>query len=128
MTQPGSGSNLGHSGCRFRRGLAQILLEQHAILVDDEGHHARVAVFRGIGDEGKSTNRFSIDDIFLRTARRFIGLPREHMEVVAMEIRVPFGASRYIHQRLRAPLAVRVGFGVDLPPLSSTNRSACQGR
>jgi hypothetical protein len=36
----GLGIELGHCGCRFCRGLPQILLEQHAILVDHEGHHA----------------------------------------------------------------------------------------
>ena len=31
---------LGHCGCGFSGGLPQILLQQHAILVDDEGHYS----------------------------------------------------------------------------------------
>lgn len=36
----GIGIEGGHGGCRFCRGFAQILLDQYAVLVDHEGHHA----------------------------------------------------------------------------------------
>src|ERR1700689_1152462 len=79
---------LSHCGCCLCGGLAQILLKQHAILVDDEGHYPRIAVFRGIGDEGESADHFSIGHVILRPAWCVRALPLEHTEVVTMERRV----------------------------------------
>src|ERR1700692_1832652 len=79
------GIELSRCGCRFCRGLSQILLEQHAILIDDEGHDSRVSVFGGISDEGKSTGHFPCDQVLLRTTSRLIALSLQHVEVVAVE-------------------------------------------
>ena len=81
----GIGIELGHCGSGLCSGAAQVLLEQHAILVNDERHHAGVAVFSGIGDESKTAGHLSIDHVVLRAAGRVTPLPSEHMEVVAME-------------------------------------------
>src|ERR1700730_662417 len=50
----GIGIEHAHCSCRICCGLPQILLEQHAILVDYEGHDPGVAVLRRIGDESES--------------------------------------------------------------------------
>ena len=96
----GIGIELRHCSRRLCRGLPQILLEQHAILVDHEGHHARVAVLRRIGDEGESACHLPVDHIVLRAARRLIALSLQHAEVVAVERRVPLGLLRYILQQV----------------------------
>jgi len=59
---------LGHCGCSFRRGLPQIFLQQHAILIDDEGHHSRIPVLRRISNESESADHFFTDHVALRSA------------------------------------------------------------
>src|SRR5580658_1845074 len=81
---------LGHCCRCLCCGLPQILLEQHTILVNDECHHSRIAVFRGIGYEGESAGHLAIDDIVLRAALRVTTLPLQHTEVVAIERRARF--------------------------------------
>src|SRR5208282_3093199 len=81
------GIERGHCGCCFGCGFPHVLLEQHPILVDDECHHPRIAVFRGIGNEGESADHLPIDHVVLRTAWRVTALAFEHMKVVAMERR-----------------------------------------
>ena len=100
----GIGIEPAHCGCCFCRRLSQILLEQHAILVDHECHHARITVFRRIGNEGEAACHLSIDHIVLRTARRLIGLPLQHAVVVAVKCRVSFGkAERRGARRIEPP-------------------------
>src|ERR1700735_4488265 len=79
------GIKLAHCGCCFCSGLSQILLKQHAILIDHETHYARVAVLGRIGDEGKATRHLPIDHVVLRPARRFIALALQHTKVIAVE-------------------------------------------
>ena len=81
----GIGVELSHCGCCFRCGLAQILLQQQAILVDKECHHPGIAVFSWIGDEGESTSHLPIDNVVLRAAWRVTTLPRQHVKVIAVE-------------------------------------------
>src|SRR5215469_10218361 len=78
-------------GGSFCGGLPQIFLEQHSFLVDHEGHHARVTVFRRISDEPESAGHFPIDDIALSAAARLIGLPLQHVKEVAVERHVRIG-------------------------------------
>src|SRR5260370_3918783 len=82
------GIELAHCCCGFSCRRPQVLLEQHAILVDDEGHYSRIAVLRRISHEGKSTNHLPIHDVILRAARRVNALPGQHVEEVAMEWRM----------------------------------------
>src|SRR5215472_16619421 len=77
--------------CRLRRGLPQILLEEEVVLVDDKGHHSRVAVLRRIGNDGESSSHLLIDKVDLCASRRPAGLPFQHPEVVAMEWGVRIG-------------------------------------
>src|ERR1700756_3087080 len=70
---------LAHGGGRFARILSEVFLEQHAILVDHEGHHAGGSVFRGIGDESESTGCFAIDNVLLCAAGSVGGLALEHV-------------------------------------------------
>src|SRR5580692_11612347 len=81
----GIGVELAHCGCCFRCVLAQILLQQYAILVDEECHDPRIAVFSWIGDEGESTGHLPIDHVVLRAPWRVTALPPQHMEVISME-------------------------------------------
>src|SRR5271170_8162211 len=62
------GIELGHGGCCLCCISSQILLQQDAVLVDDERHHAGVAIFSGIGNEGKPAGHLSIDDVVLGAA------------------------------------------------------------
>src|SRR5277367_2390378 len=71
----------GHGRGGLCGGLTQVFLEQHAILVHDEGHHSRIAVFCRIGDDGKSTYHLPIDHIILGTTWRLTALPGQHTEV-----------------------------------------------
>src|SRR5271163_1990519 len=59
------GVELGHCGCCLCCISSQILLQQVAVLIDDESHHAGVAVLSWIGDEGEAAGHLSIDDIVL---------------------------------------------------------------
>src|SRR5260370_28113091 len=81
----GIGIEHAHCGCRFCRGLPQIFLEQHAILVDHERHHPRVAVLGWVGDEGESACHLPVDHVVLRAAWGFIALALQHTEVIAVE-------------------------------------------
>src|SRR5882762_9023526 len=83
LAPTGIGIEASHRGCCFSGGLSQVLLQKHAILVDDEGHHPGIAVLGRIGDEGESTDHPAIDHVVLRTAVRVTALAVEHMEVVA---------------------------------------------
>src|SRR5271166_2641065 len=88
---PGIGIELARCGRRFCCGLAQVLLQQHAILVDHERHYAGVAVLRRVGDQAESARHLPIDQVLLRAARRFIALAIQHAEVIAVEWGVPLG-------------------------------------
>src|SRR5215472_3963026 len=90
-TPGGIGIEFSHCRCRLRRGLPQILLEEEAVLVDDKGHHSRVAVLRRIGNDGESSNHLPIDKVDLCATRRPAALPFHHAEVVAMEWGVRIG-------------------------------------
>src|SRR5882672_1749037 len=109
LTPTGIGIELAHCGCGLSCSRSQVLLEQHTILVDDECHYSRIAVFRRIGDEGESTNYFPIHDIILRAAWSVTALPSKHVEEVTMEWRmrvrfcaVPFGGGERRQRPVRA--------------------------
>jgi Cytochrome P450 len=60
-------------------------------LVDDESHHAGVAVFSWIGYEGEAAGHLAIDDVVLGAAADVRALTSEHVEVVAMKRDVRIG-------------------------------------
>src|SRR5579863_1084877 len=99
------GVELAHGSRYVGCGCAQIFLEQNTILVGDKCHHSRIAVFRRIGDEGKTADHFSVGHIIFRAALCVATLPGQHAEVVAMERQVHVGlhtvslGSRECHQR-----------------------------
>src|SRR5580658_8058596 len=62
------GVEFSHCGCYLCGGLSQVFLEQQAILVHDECHHPRIAVFGGIGDEGEPAHHLAIGHVVLRAA------------------------------------------------------------
>src|SRR5207302_10401972 len=74
LAPTGIGLKCGHRSCYFRRILAQVFLQQHTILIDDECHDSRVTILRWIGYEGETTNHFSIDHIVSAAAGCVIAL------------------------------------------------------
>src|SRR6185436_19085500 len=58
----------------LRRILPEVLLINAALLVDDEGHHAGLAVFGGPGHQREATDHVSIDYVIIFAARRVIAL------------------------------------------------------
>ena len=55
--------------CRI---LSEILLVHHAVLVDNEGRDAGVAVLGRIGHQRESADHLTVDDIIVRTAGSMI--------------------------------------------------------
>src|SRR5215469_12018791 len=93
------GIELSHCTCRLHRGVSQILLKQHSILINDECHYARVAVLCRISDERESARHFPRNNVVLRAAPCLVALPGEHVEEVAVKrhvrvrlYRIPFGS------------------------------------
>ena len=48
----------------------QVLLIDLTVLIDDEGHHSRVAIANRIGNQRESSGHLAIDDIVSGAARR----------------------------------------------------------
>ena len=76
--------------CRYtRRNLlrtgSQILLIDFAVLIHHKGHHSRIAILRGISEDGKPSGQFSIHEIILRTARGVWTLSQEQPVDVSMK-------------------------------------------
>src|SRR3954447_3691854 len=84
---------------------AKIPLIGFALLVDDEGHDAGVAVFRGPGDEGKAANHVAIDDVAIRPAGSVRALLGEDLEQVSVER----SGSAVVHGFLEITFVVRYG-------------------
>jgi hypothetical protein len=57
-----------HSFGDFRRVGAEILLKDRSVMVDQESHHARIAVFGRIGDQCKAADHLAIDDVVVFAA------------------------------------------------------------
>jgi hypothetical protein len=64
--------------CIFGRGVAKVLVEEDAVLVDDEGRDTRVAVLFRVSDEGETSGHLSVDDVIFRAALGIGSLFREH--------------------------------------------------
>ncbi len=62
------------------------------ILIDDDRHHAGVAIFRRKGDQCKSACQMSIDEIVLDAAGGVPSLPRQDSVVVPLIWCLPSGA------------------------------------
>src|ERR1017187_8009173 len=75
-----SGDGLGD----FRGLESEVLLIDLALLIDDEGHHTRVAPFGRPGDEGKSGNHAVVDDAIILAARCVFSLACQDFEIVAV--------------------------------------------
>src|ERR1700733_7914388 len=67
--------------------LAEVLLIHNSIFVDDERHHAGVAIFRRIGDERESSGHFPAYDVVGGPTGRGLALARYDAEVVSVEWR-----------------------------------------
>src|SRR4029453_6388107 len=62
----------------------EILFVDVAVIVDDEGHDAGVAILGGKGDEAEATNHVAAHDVVHRAARRILALAGQDPEVVAV--------------------------------------------
>ena len=62
----------------------EVLLIDLALLVDDEGHYARVAPLGRPGNERKSCDHVAVDNVVVGTARRMFSLAGQDFEIVAM--------------------------------------------
>src|SRR5215471_3963310 len=70
----------------FLRGVrAKVTLIDAALLVDDEGHDARVAIGGGPGHQGEAGNHVAVDDVVVFAAGGMLALPGEDLVEVAME-------------------------------------------
>src|SRR5438876_71459 len=58
--------------------VAKVLVVEDAVLVDDEGRDAGVAVLLGVSDEGEASGHLSVDDVIFRAAFGIGALFREH--------------------------------------------------
>src|SRR5947209_3209870 len=83
-----------HSACEPVSGRPEVLLVNPALLIHNEGHHARITVFRRPRDHCEPADHISVDYIIVLAARRMLPLAGKYLEVVAMErlgARVGFG-------------------------------------
>src|SRR5262249_27257804 len=71
----------GDAGCA----IAKVPFVDVAIIVDDEGHDAGVAVFRRIGDGGKATDHVAVDDVIHGPTWRGRALAQQDLEAIAVE-------------------------------------------
>lgn len=74
----------GHARHALHRVVAKVLLVDRAGMIDHEGHHARIAVFGGPGEQCKAADHFTSDDVVERAARRVRALLSENPKVIAV--------------------------------------------
>ena len=79
-----SGSYCVICGGDARRVRAEIFLIDDAVLIDDEGHDAGIAIGGRIGDQRKAARHMAIDDIILSAAGRVLSLLGQNVEIVAV--------------------------------------------
>src|SRR5204863_8325952 len=65
-------------------GWTEVFLVDHAVVTDDEGLDAGLAVFSGRRDQCEATNHQALDDELHLTERRRRSLTFQHFEVVAV--------------------------------------------
>src|SRR6478736_8241655 len=63
--------------------LAEILLEDLAVVADDKGHHAAIAVLSGIRHHREAGDHAPVDDVAVRAAGRTLPLACENLELIA---------------------------------------------
>src|SRR5262249_21973939 len=80
---------------------AEILLVDQALMIDDEGHDARIAVLRRIGHQAETADHLAAHHVIRRTAGCVRPLAGQYSEVIAV-IRL---------RRLAGAIAVRRGVG-----------------
>src|SRR5271154_1962804 len=71
--------------CGFGRAVAEILVVEDAVLVEDECRDTRVAALLRICDKGEAPGHFSVDDVILRATFGVGALFREHAIEVAVK-------------------------------------------
>ena len=71
--------------------LAQVLLINDAVIIDDEGHHARIAIRCGVSDEREAADHLAVDDIIHRAAQHFRPLRGQDLVVIAVKRRLLAG-------------------------------------
>ena len=79
------GSNLAQGVGQLGRLRAKIFLIENSILIDNERHHTRVRVFRGVGQECKSASHLAVHQIILGAAGRVFSLPHQDPEVITVK-------------------------------------------
>src|SRR5580704_15178141 len=67
-----------------RNSLTQVVLQRDAVLVDEEGCHAGLSVFRGISEDRETSGHGSVNEVVLRCAMRLRPLACEHAEVITV--------------------------------------------
>src|SRR5262249_47292514 len=72
-----------HVGSALGGARTEVLLVDGAVVVDDERHHAGVAVFRRPRDEAEAADHLALHHVVLHAARRGRSLPGEDLVVVA---------------------------------------------
>src|SRR5690242_17389235 len=73
-----------HALCHSRGIGSKIFLEHFAVVVHDKGHDAGIAVLRGIGNYGETTDHFAFDKITVCAARGILTLSGKYPIVIAM--------------------------------------------
>src|SRR5271166_1169802 len=79
------GIELGNRFRLFNSVFPKVLLVDHAVLVDDKRHDARIVVGGGICDVGATTRHLAVDDIVLRATLGIRPLLVQYAEVVTVE-------------------------------------------
>src|SRR5215469_2814025 len=67
--------------------LTQVFFVDNTVLIDNESHDARVAIFGRVRDEGEATRELAVDEIVFRTALGCWALLGQHAVVIAVERR-----------------------------------------
>src|ERR1700751_1306197 len=64
------GVERGHVLRDVRRVQTEVFFEHRSPVIDQEGHHARIAIDRRIGDQGEAADHLAMDYVVVGTARR----------------------------------------------------------
>src|SRR5262249_45211533 len=90
-----------HAGGDLRGALPEVLLVNRAVMVDDEGHHARIAVPGGPGDKREAADHLAFHHVVEHAALSGRSLSGEDLVVVAVERRALAAAARPVTLRVR---------------------------
>ena len=114
-----------HARCDLRCRTPEVLLEDDALMVHDEGHDARIAVLGRISDETEATDHLAAHHIIECAAGSLRPLSLQDLVVVAVigvaGLRRPDSPRRKLRPRVR-----RAGFAPPLPVPANTGRLSCR--